>query len=485
MIDTRRFVTVLAVGMLTASLVAFGVPYVSYDDGSPETMVYDEYAAVQEGDALLPAVAAGAAIAVSAGVAGTVIGSGYFEEDVDGQSGAYYSAQSLSDRIEANYKNLNSSYEETRTMAYRVAEAEFAREMANDSTKSQAQAAADDAVADYVADTIDDEFVRRNNAYVAQVISISEANSTLVSSDGDVVSGTTNDTIDLMGDEYEYQQLTLGDANPRSPVFNDFASLSALEAKFDSDDFDNVVIQNHFDYDGRYEDLVEDYEDIYHEVTDEIETFADEVDESDFDDLDPDDVTSPITQALEFGEDYNDTGTSGYAGAMAQSLGYDTADIGTTYQVEMTPHSGNWYNGSVYADADTIDNATLEVGETYDGANITAWVALDGDAETVALDDDFKIHGIETQDGEQVNQTQLSTWSRQELDADAPTQALQDWQDTIANASALQSGIFGGGLFGGEGFLNAPFDGSPIPGGNAVHLGISAIGVFGLARMFE
>lgn len=482
MIDTRRFATVLAVGLLTASLVAFGVPYVDYNDGTPETTTYDEHAAVQEGDALLPAVAAGAAVALSAGTAGTVIGAGYFDDDVDSQSQAYYSAQNLVDRTETDYKNLNSSLEETRTMAYRVAESEFAREMANDSTKSEAQTAADEAVTQYMVDVLEDEFVRRNNAYVSTIASI------------DDTEGVDVDTSSGGGAaELSYWELEVYAGSSESRTFN----VSSFGGSWVEGDGDNPNYEIDFD-DSDYEtlgwygyhlaemkELWGDYEDIRAEVTDEIETFADEVDEEEFEDLDPDDITSPITQATEFGEDYNDTGTSGYAGAMAQSLGYDTSDIGTTYQVEMTPQSGNWYNGSVYADADTIDNATLEVGETYDGSEITAWVALDGEAETVELDDEFHIHGIETQDGEEVNETELSTWSRQELDADAPTQTLQDWQDTVANASGLGSGLFGGGFFGGEGFLNAPFDDAPIPGGNAVHLGISAIGIFGAARILE
>jgi hypothetical protein len=465
MIDRRRAVSIFGVSVLILSLVSFGVPVpVIQDDGTPEKSesvdgIHTSYdVEIQTTDGYMTqdarALACGGlcvagVIALSAGTAGTVIGANYFSSDVTDQSSAYYAAESLKDRIQKDYSTLNSSYEATRTMAYRVAETSFAEAMANGSTKTEAQIAADEAVTEYLADTIEDEFVRRNNAYV------STAKALAFEVGWDSPAGTLSSV--------GYQNVTVFPSSSESRTFNmsyiDISgsryswysddAISSLSVSFSSDSYSTVEVQTKMT---EFQALSADYADIRGEVSNEIADFTDSVSESQYENLSADEVVSPVNQALEWGEDYNETGSSGYASALASSLGYAVNETGTVYSVKMPASSSTWYNGTVYADESTIPNGTITTGKVYNGTSTTAYVATS--SGTTTLDQDWKVVDIETRTGESLNETALSTWSRDELNASAPLETLEKWQELKEEAQSGGGGVFPG--FGGDGPLGIP-----------------------------
>jgi uncharacterized membrane protein YgcG len=504
MIDRQRFATIFGTSMLVLSLVAFGVPVPTIvQDGTPETTgTTGAVDAPTEGVPATPAsvelrrtdgvltqdaealacggICTAGIIAVTAGAAGTVIGSTYFSESDEAiddsgatQSAAYYTVQSFEDRIETNYKTLNSSYESTRTMAYRVGETSFAEAMANDSSKSEAQQAADQAVTEYLADTIEDEFVRRNNAYMSQVDALIAQNATSINAG---YTGLSYRNWTIYSDTSEARTFNistayLGTSDQSWLPYQEITMSGSIEFSFEDAEFDTIHMET---YGPETQDLVDDYLNIRGEVVSEITNFSDSVNESQYENLSPDDVVSPVNQALEWGQSYNETGSSGYAAALASSLGYAVNGTGTMYHVKMPASSSTWYNGTVYADEGTIPGGTIETGTVYNGSDTTAYVATK--SGSTELNDDWKVVSIESRTGETLNQTKLSTWSRDELNASDPLETLNEWKRLNQNVSDDGGDGLFGGLLGGDGFL--PF----IPGGNLVHVLIVAGGAFLLSR---
>ena len=454
MIDRRRAASVFGASMLLLSLVAFGVTVpVGFEDGgggatdAPSTAAtsYDiettEYGGymTQDADGALLTTAVVGTIALSAGVGGTLILTGYFDKSPDGQTEASYMVKNLEDRIETDYSTLNSSYEETRTMAYRVAETEFAESMANGSSKIEAQTHADKEVKEYLRDTIEDEFVRRQNAYVSTFTAISTTDGVNIQFGGFVensIVSSVNDTVTYLGKTYNISKNKISGGN-------EYYWLGRAEggwtAKFDSGSISDKNIdakQSEFDA------LASKYASIHGEVSNEISNFSESVSESQYENLSADEIVSPVNQALEWGQSYEDTGSSGYANALAGSLGYNTSDLGTTYTLD-TPNNGT-INGTLYGDFENVG-----VNDTLSGDGVQ-YVATD-DGQNYQLSGGEEVERIELKNGTAVNETEFSAWSRDELNASAPLETLNEWQSLKQNLS--DGGLFGGGLFGSSGPL--------------------------------
>jgi len=500
MIDKRRAASVFGVSVMLFSLVAFGLPaptvvqddaptttdttttdttttdaptptadYPSMTGYSIETTEYGGYM-MQDAEALCgTGVCVAGVIAISAGAAGTVIGANYFGEDSNpgGESEAYYMTGSLQDRIDADTTTLSNSLEATRTMAYREAETAFAESMANDSSKADAQLAAEDAVEAYIFKTIKDEFVRRNNAYVSSISAINGASnvsgSVITNNNQYPIGGVGQDTHKIFGDANYSVNVSVVNADGWGATAflntETYGTGQSVSFQFDSSEFDSKTISMKR---GSMDATLNDYEAIRGEVVNEITAFADNVSESQYDNLSADEIVSPVNQALEWGESYNDTGSSGYASALASSLGYSVNGTGTTYVVEMPVGSGDTYTGALYADEDTIPGGTIEVNTTYSGADTTAFIATS--SGTTTLDEDWEVQSIELVNGNITNSTELSTWSLQELNASKPLETLREWQALKQNVS--DDGGFFGGLFGGGGLIPG------LPGGTLAHLAL-------------
>jgi hypothetical protein len=468
MIDRKRAASIFGVSVLILSLVSFGVPVPVVQDGTPDKsesvdaihpsyeiqMTTTDGYMTQDARALAcGGFCVAGVVALTAGTAGTVIGAKYFSASPSDQSSAYYAAENLKDRIQADYSTLNSSYEATRTMAYRVAETSFAEEMANGSSKSQAQAYADQEVEDYLSGVVNDEIVRRNNAYTTTIQRI-QNNSGVHMGFGSPSDTMATRNVTLPNDN-ETEVVLLDGPDDRTFYYVGVAKApdnNNYTVLFDSSDYDDVTLPIPDPY------IYDRYVGIETEVDNEIANFTDSVSEAKYENLSADEIVSPVNQALEWGESYNETGSSGYASALASSLGYAVDETGTVYSVKMPHDSSTWYNGTVYADESTIPNGTITTGKVYNGSDTTAYVATS--SGTTTLDKDWKVVEIETRDGESLNATALSTWSRDSLNASAPLTTLEKWKELKEEA---ESGGIGGGLFSGGGFLPlVPWDSALI-----------------------
>jgi hypothetical protein len=429
----------------------------------------------QDARAIVPAVAVGA-VALSSGVAGTLIGKEYFSKSAGDDFEAYYLYTNLEDRIKGDLTNIDNSYEPTRTMAYRIAETEFAEEMANGSSKTVAQANATKAVNDYLSKVINDEIVRRNNAYVSTIDSIQSFRTIDV---GENIDGFTRKN-EMSLPNGSTVNATETRAGGTGGTFYGFVSGNSildvrptLIGAADGPDSHQIDLPNV----QRLSTSYNEYKSISSEVETEIASFSDSVSKSQYENLSADEIVSPVNQALEWGENYNQTGSSGYASALASTLGYDVAETGTMYHVKMPANGSTWYNGTVYADESTIPNQTITTGKVYDGSSTTAYVATS--SGTTTLNEDWMVVDIETRTGETLNQTELSTWSRDSLNASSPLETLEKWQELKEEAGSGGGGGLGSGLVGGGigliALLGAAFllmrDGEDGSGGSTVVLG--------------
>jgi hypothetical protein len=476
-IDRQRAVSVFGISLLVFSLFAVGFPVPSLEqegttnpaefDGATNydvTMTMTDGYMTQDARAILPAVVVGA-VALSAGTAGTVIGKKYFSADSGNQGTAYYSAKSLENRIQTDYSTLNSSVEETRTMMYRVAETSFAEKMANGSSKATAKAYANNEVEDYLSGILEDEFYRRNNAYMSAAHAYNSASGvTFFVESSTQASGTTNSSVTLPNGN-STEMVSSNGINMFNLVFIQDWQIQTDNSDYPDYSFGGIPKEGWKNLKNRYLSLET-------EVDSEITNFSNSVSKSQYENLSADEIVSPVNQALEWGESYNDTGSSGYASALASSLGYDVAETGTMYHVKMPDDSSTWYNGTVYADESTLPNQTIETGKIYNGSDTTAYVATS--SGTTTLNEDWKVVSIESRTGESLSKTNLSTWSRDSLNATAPLATLKEWQKEV------NTGGSGGGLFGGSsssmlaiiaallgaGFLLASRSGDDGNGGN-------------------
>jgi hypothetical protein len=444
---------------------------------SVELSTYDGYM-TQDAEAVVPALIGVGAIALSSGYIGSKI-SDYMDQDStpDSQSSAYYTAQSFGDRLETDHNSIKDGYEATRTMAYRVAETSFAEAMANGSDKVDAQLAADEAVSDYLGDVINDEFVRRNNAYVTSAAYINNQSGT------DLSIGTSspnpccisNSTWEIWSNSAfnrSYNVTEHNGGNSWLPVSSQAGT--SISVTFTSGDYSDLSFSS---YQSEFSNQAQKYVDLRSEVVTEIGNFTSSVNKSQYENLSADEIVSPVNQALDWGQSYNDTGSTGYASALASSLGYAVNGTGTMYHVKMPASSSTWYNGTVYADEATIPNATITTGKVYNGSSTTAYVATS--SGTTTLDEDWKVVEITTRTGESLNATALSTWSTTTLNASAPLETLRKWQELKEEAEESSGGGgLGAGLAGGVGIIAllggaflAMRDGDDKGGGGTVILG--------------
>jgi hypothetical protein len=365
----------------------------------------------------------------------------------DGQTNARYGATSLEDRISTDRTNLGNSIVATRTMAYRIAEAEFAREMANDSSKADAQTAANKAVTEFIVSELENKYITRSNSYVADVAQINSVAGADASFYSDSISGVGNKTIDIFpntpGGKENVSISVLDGSGPDAWVpFSGSPGQNTIEYTFDSSDVNSVS------YSSQIPEMQSDFNSvkaIRGEVVNEIDSFSNNVNSSQFDELNASDIPSPLTQATEFGQEYNDTGSSGYASALLASLGIADTDLGTTYHVELLD-TGAHFNGTLYGDRADFPNATVTTNTTYDGANQTVFMIPD-DGNKFDINSDYKVHGITTGDGTSLNSSEWSSYNRTSLDPDRSVQTLQEW---INATQGLSDSGSGGGLFGGS-----------------------------------
>jgi hypothetical protein len=369
----------------------------------------------------------------------------YQEPSYDGQTSASFAIQNLDDRIQADYSRLNNSYEATRTMAYRIAESEFSKEMANGSSKTEPQAHADKEVREFVADTWENKFARRSNSYASVVVQATSLSGISIGSFASYSGASYSNRTIFAGTSQErtvnLTEIPYGSSTPgRNWAYS--GTTDSFTVTFSADSVDNVPVSPKMD---DFVSLGDKYLSIYDEVSGEISTFSQNVSESEYDNLSASDIPSPITQATEFGQEWNDTGSSGYASALSASLGL-SVDVGTTYHVELLD-TGTHYNGTLYAEESQFPNNTIETETVYDGANQSVWLATTS-GESFDIDTDYKVHGIELRDGNATNSTALSDYSRTSLNASAPIENLNDWMDLRQKAGT--SGAAGGGLLGGN-----------------------------------
>jgi hypothetical protein len=388
----------------------------------------------------------------------------YTEPDYEAQSTASYSADSLANALVDDSDRLKNSIEAYRTLAYREAEAAFARSMANGSSKSDAQVAADEAVTKYVAGLLQNQHAAQTNGYASEIVALQQPDGVTVKDNtGDFRDWSVkSENVTVFPSSSESREISV--SYIQSHHYNDnttfknatwnpelsVGTTSSFQVTYTSPDYNNDNFDSEiYLWENRWNEI----KSIRGEVVNEISTFANNVNASEYENISPEDIPSPVTQATEFGQSYNDTGSSGYASALSAALGF-SSDVGTTYHVELLA-DGTHYNGTLYADASAFPNSTIERGTVYDGANQTVWLNPNSGDE-FGINQDYKVHNITLSDGNTTNSTEFSNYTRTSLDETAPIDTLNKWLELRKEAGVSGSGgvplgnnmmlLLGGGL---------------------------------------
>lgn len=466
--------------MILAAL-AFGVPYPAIDDSPPTTsdapitdmpveLQTTGSPATEDADALLPAIAAGGVIG-GAAVGGFVAGywsSSWTEASTETESAAYYGIQNQRAEIKSDLTGIQNSEPATKTMAYSVAEANFAEAMAAGKSKSVAQSEAEQAVSDYLASIQINEFAWRQNQITSSAATWQLMSGVSLYQNAPGTPSPTNPTqytVNLVNGSTTDIEAFHDDSGDMYTVIppSSIAAYSGNHANdevfatFDDPDLNDEKVLDTSDLKD-YATEWDDIELIRDEVVSEISKFAGNISASQYDNLSASDVVSPITEARKYSEKWRDTGNAGYAAGLAGNLGYALNQTGTLYDINIT--GGGTINGTLYADPGAL-NGTVESGKTYNTSGDLAYVVDKETGEERTLDSEFTIREITSEDGSKLDSADFTQkFDRRTLDPNEPLKRQTAYEKLRANLSlsdALLGG--GGGLFGDNPPLGIPWIG--------------------------
>ncbi|MDZ7729917.1 MAG: hypothetical protein U5K37_01230 [Natrialbaceae archaeon] len=376
------------------------------------------------------------------------LGCEYFDATLESQSSARFAALDLKNESDEDWERINNSLEAERTMAYRIAEAEFIREYKTNGSISDSNDVAKEAVTDYLAILEKNRLVLRSNRYLTKIAEMDQMDGVTVSYGNSNVEfeGMYNETQTLIngsnvnvahfeqsGTVNNIENHTYYSPNGYS---HDVSNYANLEIAFDSGSLSTVALGDA----GHYSDWTQlhtELRSIQSEVHNEMDTYANNVSAVDLQQVPDSRLVSPIAQATEFSTEYSTTGSTGFAQALASFHGL-SINSSTTYTVE---YDGSTYQGTVFGASGDF-NGTIETNKTYDGQNLTAWMHVDGTTATVDLDDDFVVTEIVLPNGNTTDSVELATWDMTELDETSPLDLYGQW---VENHSALMADNTGAG----------------------------------------
>jgi hypothetical protein len=386
-------------------------------------------------------------------------------DEIDSQQDAYYDMSALEDAAEASATTASNNVGETRTMAYRIWESEFARAMANGSDKSTASQKAQNAVGEYVAGKLE-TMANENNQFVNDLWETHNQSGVTVVT----VAGANPQNI-------RYQNVTVFSGEDYQRSFNvsyvydgtnDISwtatpstvnNADSMSVQYSSENInDRTITTNITGYESAWSDI----KSVVSEVNSESNAFAQNISSDQYENLSPSDIPSPLTQATEFGQDFNDTGSSGYASALLASHGFSVPEnVSTTYEVclygssDVAPSYNetcqNTYDGALFGD---FPNDEINTGTVYDGSGSAVWLVSDALSDRKKeIDGYFSVRSIELQNGNVTNSTGMNDYSYQSLNASEPLLSYQQYQDLLNRTEHLEGGAAGGGLLGGNSLL--------------------------------
>jgi hypothetical protein len=455
----------VAVGFVALATVGVGPVLDVFDDPEPTEMPgyepgtsteysqtdYMSQPMIGESEAALPVIAIGTASLIGGYIYGEY-SNDFFESSADSELSAAFSADSARETLIRVNKRMNVTNDRVETVAYTEAEAAFAQTLANNESIAKAQENAVTAVRDYIADAQENEIIVRNNEYVESWDRImTQSGVSGYPSSGSVgdsdYAGTSSRQVQLVdGSEVQLDEVDFVNTG----VVGSTGQLSFLSPNdgikldFDDSGLDSRILVKKSTLDGMQERFNE-LENIEDQVTDDIGAFSSNVSESQFSDLDPSDVVSPVTAATQFDTAFESTENPEFAAALMENLGFDTSGLGTSVTVEI---NGTNRTGVIFADPGQFANDTINVSESFsDSDNIAAW--LNTGNRTFDLSDvNWTVTEISTEDGT-MSRIILDDAAEADLDPQNPSERAERNQELLERLG-LSSSI-GGGLFGGEG----------------------------------
>jgi hypothetical protein len=405
----------------------------------------------------------------------------------DSQQLASYQADNLETSAVQDAQDIANDEADIKERALGNAHRAFARSLANESNKAEARLAAEQAAVDTLVNEINNEIVQYNNEMINRAIGYDStegvsaystrpgSSSTNINYNGTFTAtlkpwDDLNRTINITG----VARLSENADNPAFVLTSSDISISqdtlqshpalvdadiiykrqmdTIEVSYDSSDYNSDSIDiKESQVSATYNNLTA----LRGEIINEIDAFSSSLNQSQWDDLDADDILGP-TDWREWGQKYNQTGSSGYAAALASQAGYATAaNLSTTYAVNLTSTDSVDYTGVIFG-APSAWNSTdgeIRTNHVYDGANQTAFVLPSGQTEKVALDEDYRVGNIELMDGTSVNSTQMQDLATDEyLNSSSFGANVEAYQELLNQTEELEDD--GGGLpplFGGDG----------------------------------
>lgn len=339
----------------------------------------------------------------------------------------------------------------------------YAKALANDFSKVEAQAAAADAATEYIGQQMVNDLVTQNENLVTRLAGIREspgvnlsidyaeeitANRTLFPN----TNASTDVTFSLIktSGDYHLSLLTAKDSYSNNALSAPGGRTTSFPVSitYDQSEYSDKSISPDVD---KFVSTWESYENVRPAVVSEIQNFSDSLNQSEFENLEPSDIIDRRQAASEWAEKYNDTGSNGYAAALLAENGYTIpGNVSTTYMVNLTSTDSVDYTGTLFGapGAWSSTNNTIQTGTVYDGANQTAWVlTLNGTQED--LTESYTVESIELKDGTQVNQTQMRAPSDGYFANVSAFRASLERYQTLMNQTQDLEGGSGLGFFGG------------------------------------
>jgi len=385
------------------------------------------------------------------------------------QSTANFLNDQVSTRLDNGVTELNNLEDETEQTAYGIAQTEYAKAVANGTSKIDAKSQAQDAVEEYIVKRVHNQIVSEMNSRMVEIKGVGEAPGTTLRTypaETKISHRTVNATIapnwgnnskkvklEVFKDDSYYQNPVESRAILNIDVpSSEETEFVGYEVVYSDNGLSNeqISLPN-----GAWNSALANMTQLRNDLIGEISTFSSNLDQSQYEDLNASDILGPTERATRWGQEYNDTGSSGFAAALMAQAGYSTAgNISTKYAINYTDTDTIDYTGVIYGTASAWDatNGSVETNYVYDGANQTAFLVPDSRDEEVQLNQDYEVESITLQSGKTVNSTDMiSRQTTEYLNASAFGDNLRGYQELLNQTEQIEDDDCGILCFGGGG----------------------------------
>jgi len=370
---------------------------------------------------------------------------------------AYASALGVKDASESYTTTTSNFLEDTRSVAWSKAKITIVNELNNGSTVSQAKAAANQTIADYYTGVQRNVIADWNaKTYTLGYLHTESGlaltpdgyayikewdNKTYTLSDG---SSMTLRAMDYSsnGDYHVAPETTIMPRSTADPGITTMGSIQAEDP--DTGSTTHVLSAN------AYADILDNTYNQSDQIQANVGQYADDAyAQYQAGDINTSDILDPTTIASQAATDYNSTGYYSFAAVQLASLGA-SGNINASHTIETG--DGTTLNGTLYYTGDDAPAGGWVTGQNYTVSNFTGafYMAVqqtDGNGSIVNLADygeTFTItQAVNTQTGEELNTTQVETYTYDSTNASALADEIDRLRDLRQEYE--QAGDAGGG----------------------------------------